>query len=121
MVLLVAYWGKIQMIQYVINMIFILVGWRGCRKLKPFFIICFLLYLILDIIIIFLLIVLGLIESHESVYGSTAAYIALLTFEFVLNSIWLYFYSKFFYVVLRAPISIREKAMGITAKQPILI
>lgn len=110
-----------QMIQYAVNMIFILIGWRGCRKLKPCFMICFGLYLILDIIILFLLIVVGLVQSHESVYGSTAVYITLLCFEFVLNSIWLYFYSKFSYAVLRAPISIREEAMGITAKQPILI
>ena len=121
LILLVAYWGEIQMVQYVINMIFILIGWRGCRKLAPFFIICFGLYLILDLLIIFLLIILGIVEQHESVYGSVAAYVALLTFEFILNSIWLYFYLKFFYRVLRAPPSVRNMAINITSKQPILV
>eukprot|EP00483_Globobulimina_turgida_P003412 UN03418 len=74
LVLLVAYWGTTSMIQYGINMIFILVAWRGCRKLKPFFIVCFGLYMVMDLIIIFLLIILGIAEQHESVYGSTAAY-----------------------------------------------
>eukprot|EP00484_Ammonia_sp_Unknown_P020982 CAMPEP_0197031752 /NCGR_PEP_ID=MMETSP1384-20130603/10654_1 /TAXON_ID=29189 /ORGANISM="Ammonia sp." /LENGTH=307 /DNA_ID=CAMNT_0042461323 /DNA_START=49 /DNA_END=972 /DNA_ORIENTATION=- len=121
LVLLVAYWGSVSMIQYCINMVFILIGWRGCRKLKPFFIVCFLLYLIMDLVIIFLLIILGIVEKHESVYGSTALYVGLLSLEFVLNSIWLYWYAKFFYAVLKALPSVRERAREITAKQPILI
>eukprot|EP01083_Nonionella_stella_P238019 834431_1 len=32
LVLLVAYWGTVSMIQYCINMVFVLVAWRGCRK-----------------------------------------------------------------------------------------
>eukprot|EP01084_Bolivina_argentea_P208717 355732_1 len=106
-----------NMIQYLINMIFILVGWRGCRKLKPFWILCFLLYLILDVIIMFLLIIIGIIGGHESVYGSTAVYILLLSSEFLLTVIWLYFYAKFFYVVLKTPQRHRDMARTITSKQ----
>lgn len=121
LILLIAYWGTISMVQYSINMIFVLIAWRGCRKLRPFWIVCFLLYLVLDIIILFLLIVLGIVEQHDSVYGSTAAYVILLTLEFVLNSIWLYWYSKFFYSVLKTPESVRKMATAITSKQPILV
>ena len=109
------------MLQYIINMIFICVGWRGCRKLKPFWIVCFGLYLMLDLIILFLLVVLGLIGGHESVYGSTAAYIALLCFELLMNGIWLYWYSKFFFAVLSSAEKVREEARKITSKQPILV
>eukprot|EP01083_Nonionella_stella_P041602 112740_1 len=121
LVLLIAYWGTINMIQYSINMVFVLIAWRGCRKLQPFWIICFLLYLVMDLIIIFLLIVLGLIEQHESVYGSTAAYVVLLSTELVLNGTWLYFYAKFFYAVLKASPRTRAMARTITSKQPILV
>lgn len=121
LVLLVAYWGYINMIQYCINMLFICIGWRGCRKLKPFWIVCFGLYLIMDLFILLLLVVYGLIDGHESVYGSTAAYIALLCFELFLNAIWLYWYSKFFFVVLKSEEAVREEARKITSKQPILV
>ena len=121
MVLLVIYWGTINMIQYGINMIFVLIAWRGCRKLKPFLILLFLLYLIMDIIIIFLLIIFGLVNNHESIYGSTALYISLLSIEFILLCIWLYFYSKFFYAVLKANDTHRQLARNVTSKQAILI
>merc|ERR1712087_777102 len=99
----------------------LLIGWRGCRKLKSFLMICFLLYLSLDIIIIFLFLLLGFIEGHESVYGSSALYLTLLSFELLLNVAWLWWYAKLFVQVIKAPKRTLEKAVVITSKQPICI
>ena len=121
LVLLVFYWGTTSMIQYLITMTMLMVGWRGCRKLKSFFIICFLLYLALDMVLIFLFLVLGFVEGHESVYGSSALYLSLLSFEFVLNVLWLFWYCKFFIKVVKAPKKTLERAVAITSKQPICI
>merc|ERR1712079_772618 len=33
LILLVSYWGTLYMVQFTITIIFVLIGWRGCRKL----------------------------------------------------------------------------------------
>ena len=60
-------------------------------------------------------------RDQKSVYGSTALYVGLLTTELVLNLVWLYWYWKFFYAVLRCSETTRIVAANITALQPILI
>ena len=85
---------------YLIAIAFALAGFRGCRKLHPLWVLAFLLWLLLEILLITLFIIAGLVESHESIYGSTAAYIALLSFELLLDITWAWFYFQFLRMVL---------------------
>ena len=95
------------MILYLIAIFFALCGFRGCRKLHPLWILAFLLWLLLEILLICLYIIAALIETHESIYGSVGAYVGLLSFELVLNVIWAWYYFKFLRMVLSMGLELR--------------